>query len=121
MRGIVPISRIIFRIIYKGNKHYFHLFIRAKQPYSALSILMWLTLSMRCFLFRNVSLINTFTYRILKACKEGEKVWVTGGEYASIEDELYRLKGYKRVVIWLGDLVYMAMGEYIANENLGRI
>jgi len=48
----------------------------------------------------------------------GEKVRVTGGEYAGIEGELYRLKGHKRVVVRLGNLVSVAMREYIAKENL---
>jgi transcription antitermination factor NusG len=51
----------------------------------------------------------------------GEKVRVTGGEYAGIEGELYRLKGHKRVVVKLGNLVSVAMNEYIAKENLERI
>jgi len=51
----------------------------------------------------------------------GEKVRVTGGEYAGIEGELYRLKGHKRVVVRLGNLVSVAMNEYIAKENLEKI
>ena len=51
----------------------------------------------------------------------GEKVRVTGGEYAGIEGEIYRLKGHKRVVVKLSNLVSVAMNEYIAKENLERI
>ena len=51
----------------------------------------------------------------------GEKVRVTGGEYTGIEGELYRLKGHKRVVVRLGNLVSAAMNEYIAKENLERV
>ena len=48
----------------------------------------------------------------------GEKVRVIGGEYVGIEGELYRLKGHKRVVVRLGNLLSVAMSEYIAKENL---
>ena len=51
----------------------------------------------------------------------GEKVRVIGGEFAGIEGELYRLKGHKRVVVRLGNLVSVAMNEYIAKENLEKI
>jgi len=51
----------------------------------------------------------------------GEKVRVIGGEYTGIEGELYRLKGHKRVVVRLGNLVTVAMNEYIAKENLEKI
>ena len=40
---------------------------------------------------------------------------------AGIEGELYRLKGHKRVVVRLGNLVSVAMSEYIAKENLEKI
>jgi hypothetical protein len=48
----------------------------------------------------------------------GEKVRVIGGEFAGIEGELYRLKGHKRVVVRLSNLLSVAMNEYIAKENL---
>ena len=51
----------------------------------------------------------------------GEKVRVIGGEFAGIEGEIYRLKGHKRVVVRLGNLVSVAMREYIAKENLEKI
>jgi len=51
----------------------------------------------------------------------GEKVRVIGGEYAGIEGELYRLKGHKRVVVKLNNLLSVAMNEYIAKENLEKI
>jgi len=51
----------------------------------------------------------------------GERVRVTGGEYAGIEGEVYRLKGHKRVVVRLGSLVSVAMNEYIAKEHLERV
>jgi len=51
----------------------------------------------------------------------GEKVRVIGGEFAGIEGELYRLKGHKRVVVRLGNLLSVAMSEYIAKEHLERI
>ena len=53
--------------------------------------------------------------------KGGEKVRVTGGEYAGIEGEIYRLKGHKRLVVRLSNIVSVAMNEYIAKENLERI
>jgi len=56
-----------------------------------------------------------------ESLKGGEKVRVTGGEYIGIEGELYRLKGHKRVVVRLGNLVSVAMNEYIAKENLERV
>jgi transcription antitermination factor NusG len=57
----------------------------------------------------------------LESLRGGEKVRVTGGEYAGIEGELYRLKGHKRVVVRLCNMFAMAMNEYIAKENLERI
>jgi len=48
----------------------------------------------------------------------GEKVRVIGGKFAGIEGELYRLKGHKRVVVRLGNLLSVAMNEYIAKEHL---
>jgi len=51
----------------------------------------------------------------------GEKVKVTGGDYTGIEGEIYRLKGHKRLVVRLSNIVSVAMNEYIAKENLERI
>jgi len=53
--------------------------------------------------------------------KGGEKVRVTGGEFAGIEGELYRLRGHKRVVVRLGNMLSVAMSEYIAKEHLEKI
>ncbi|MDR1681976.1 MAG: hypothetical protein LBS25_01095 [Candidatus Symbiothrix sp.] len=51
----------------------------------------------------------------------GEKVKVIGGEFAGIEGEIYRIKGHKRVVVRLADCGAVALGNYIAKENLERI
>jgi len=51
----------------------------------------------------------------------GERVRVVGGEFAGIEGELYRLKGHKRVVVRLGNMVSVAMNEYIAKEHLEKL
>ncbi|MDR1682399.1 MAG: hypothetical protein LBS25_03285 [Candidatus Symbiothrix sp.] len=48
----------------------------------------------------------------------GEKVRVVGGEYSGVEGEIYRIKGHKRVVVRLGNLGAIALGEYVAKENL---
>jgi transcription antitermination factor NusG len=53
--------------------------------------------------------------------KGGERVKVIGGEFAGIEGEVYRIRGHKRVVVRLEGLVSVAMGSYIAKENLERI
>jgi len=82
---------------------------------------MCLTLSMRCFLFLQRLTNKYFYFPNSEKLQGGEKVRVTGGEYAGIEGELYRLKGHKRVVVRLGNLVSVAMREYIAKENLERI
>ena len=51
----------------------------------------------------------------------GEKVRVISGEFAGIEGELYRIKGHKRVVVRLGNLLSVAMNQYIAKEQVERI
>jgi transcription antitermination factor NusG len=51
----------------------------------------------------------------------GEKVKVIGGEFAGIEGEIYRIKGHKRVVVRLGNLGAVALGSYVAKENLEKI
>jgi transcription antitermination factor NusG len=51
----------------------------------------------------------------------GEKVRVIGGEFLGIEGEIYRIKGHKRVVVRLGSLGAVAMGNYIAKENILKI
>jgi transcription antitermination factor NusG len=48
----------------------------------------------------------------------GEKVRVVGGEYSGVEGEIYRIKGHKRVVVRLGNLGAVALGGYVAKENL---
>jgi len=53
--------------------------------------------------------------------KGGERVRVVGGEFTGIEGELYRLRGHKRVVVRLGNMLSVAMNEYIAKENLEKI
>jgi transcription antitermination factor NusG len=53
--------------------------------------------------------------------KGGERVKVIGGEFAGIEGELYRIQGHRRVVVRLEGLVSVAMGSYIAKENLEKM
>jgi transcription antitermination factor NusG len=50
-----------------------------------------------------------------------EKVRVIGGKYAGTEGEIYRIKGHKRVVVRLGNAGAVALGSYVAKENLERI
>jgi len=51
----------------------------------------------------------------------GEKVRVTGGEFAGLEGELYRLRGHKRLVVRLGNMMSIAVSVYIAKEHLEKI
>ncbi|MDR1683489.1 MAG: hypothetical protein LBS25_08940 [Candidatus Symbiothrix sp.] len=51
----------------------------------------------------------------------GENVRVTGGEFAGVEGEIFRIKGHKRVVVRLGNAGAVALGSYVAKENLERI
>jgi hypothetical protein len=51
----------------------------------------------------------------------GDRVRVIGGEFAGIEGELYRIQGHRRVVVRLEGLVSVAMGSYIAKENLEKV
>ncbi|GHU71001.1 transcriptional regulator [Bacteroidia bacterium] len=51
----------------------------------------------------------------------GEKVKVTGGEFLGIEGEIYRIKSHKRVIVRLGNLGAVALGSYIAKENILKI
>jgi transcription antitermination factor NusG len=51
----------------------------------------------------------------------GEKVRVIKGEFAGIEGEIYRIRGHKRVVVRLGGLAAVAMGNYIAKECLEKL
>jgi hypothetical protein len=37
-----------------------------------------------------------------KKLQGGEKVKVIGGEFAGIEEKIYRIKGHKRVIVRLG-------------------
>ena len=53
--------------------------------------------------------------------QSGEKVRVIGDEFAGIEGKIYRIKGQKRVVVRLGNLLSMAMSEYIAKEHLEKL
>ena len=82
---------------------------------------MWLTLSMRCFLFLQRLANKYYSLPNPENLQGGEKVRVIGGEYVGIEGELYRLRGHKRVVVRGGNLLSVAMSEYIAKENLEKI
>ena len=53
--------------------------------------------------------------------RDGEKVKVIGGEFAGIGGEIYRIKGHKRVVVRLGNLGAVALGTYVAKENLEKV
>jgi transcription antitermination factor NusG len=50
----------------------------------------------------------------------GERVRVTGGEFAGVEGELYRIQGHKRVVVRLEGFASVATA-YIPREYLERI
>jgi transcription antitermination factor NusG len=75
---------------------------------------------MRQFLF-----LQNFSERTLflpnpENLQGGERVKVTGGEFAGVEGELYRIKGHKRVVVKLGNSLAVAT-SYIAKEHLERV
>ena len=75
---------------------------------------------MRQFLFLQNFLDRTFFLPDPENLRGGERVKVTGGEFAGIEGELYRIKGHKRVVVKLGCSLAVAT-SYIAKENLEKI
>jgi transcription antitermination factor NusG len=74
---------------------------------------------------RDFMFLNNFSDKALvldnpENLRGGEKVRVTGGEFAGIEGELYRIKGHKRVVVRLEGLASLAT-TYIPKEFLEKI
>ncbi|MDR0559182.1 MAG: hypothetical protein LBG92_03370, partial [Prevotellaceae bacterium] len=63
---------------------------------------------------------RTFPLPEPEKLRGGERVRVTGGDFAGIEGELYRIKGHKRVVVRLGNLTSIAT-DYIPKEYLEKI
>ena len=74
---------------------------------------------------QNFMILNNYADRIFtlpnpENLRGGERVKVVGGIFAGIEGELYRIKGHKRVVVRLGNLMSVAM-DYIPKENLEKL
>jgi transcription antitermination factor NusG len=75
---------------------------------------------MQDFMFLQDFSDRTFILPNPENLQGGERVRVTGGEFAGVEGELYRIKGHKRVVVRLENMGAVAT-NYVAKEHLSKI